>query len=101
MKGRKFMKTKFSELLMKHKMTQTYLSKLANVSQSNISIYCNYQEALESSTVLTRIRLSKAFNMTLQEFERILQLQPSSKISTNKQEAGMKELTEVALSEDR
>lgn len=80
------MKTKFAELLAKNRMTQTYLSKIANVSQSNISIYCNYQDALESSTTLTRIRLSRAFRMTLEEFESILKLEPAKKFATNKQE---------------
>jgi plasmid maintenance system antidote protein VapI len=80
------MKTKFAELMKKYKYTQTKLSKISNVCQSNISIYCNYQKALESSTTLTRIRLSKAFQMTLQEFENALELKPSTKFATNKQE---------------
>lgn len=85
------MKTKFAELLAERKLTQTKLSKIANVSQSNISIYCNYIEALESSTMITRVRLSRAFGMSLQQFEEALQLKPSLKISTNKQEVDIKE----------
>lgn len=91
--------TSFGELLREFKFTQTRLSRMTGVSQSNISIYCNYQYHLENSTVLTRIRLSKAFNMTLQEFEKRLGLKPAEKLATNKQEFSEKELKEVMESD--
>lgn len=89
------MATKFAMLLKEHGFSQTSLSDLTGVSQSNISIYCNYQHHLEKSTVLTRIRLSKAFSMTLEQFEKVLELKPSKKLATNKQEFTEKELLEV------
>jgi plasmid maintenance system antidote protein VapI len=92
-------KTEFGKLLYDKKFTQMELSRLANVSQSNISIYCNYRDALEASTTLTRIRLSKAFNMTIQEFESKMNLKPSIKVATNKQEATHSEIREVFFDE--
>jgi plasmid maintenance system antidote protein VapI len=92
-------KTEFGKLLQSRKLTQMQLSKMANVSQSNISIYCNYREALEASTVLTRIRLSNAFGMTLDEFEREMNLQPAIKVATNKQEATKAEVKKGLFNE--
>lgn len=92
--------TKFGELLKEFKFTQTGLSAKTGVSQSNISIYCNYQHHLENSTVLTRIRLSKAFNMTLKEFEEKLELKPTDKLATNKQEFSEQEFLEVIYNDD-
>lgn len=75
----------FRELLRQKGFTQTRLSQVAEVSQSNLSIYCNYRETLESSTLLTRQKISRALDMTLEEFEDVLQLEPAKLLASNKQ----------------
>jgi transcriptional regulator with XRE-family HTH domain len=75
----------FRELLRQKGYTQTRLSQVSGVSQSNLSIYCNYRETLESSTRLTRLRLSGALDMSLQEFEKTLNLAPSNLLASNRQ----------------
>lgn len=75
----------FRELLRQKGFTQTRLSQVAEVSQSNLSIYCNYRETLESSTLLTRQKISRALDMTLEEFEDLLQLEPAKLLASNKQ----------------
>ena len=75
----------FRELLREKGFTQTRLSKVADVSQSNLSIYCNYRETLEASSQITRIKLSRALGMSLEEFEKTLDLEPSKLVGSNKQ----------------
>ena len=75
----------FRELLRQKGYTQTRLSQVADVSQSNLSIYCNYRHTLEASSLLTRQRISRALNMSLEEFEDVLNLQPSKILASNKQ----------------
>ena len=75
----------FRELLKQKGLTQTRLSQIADVSQSNLSIYCNYRETLEASSQITRLKLSHALGMTLEEFEDILDLEPSKLAGSNKQ----------------
>lgn len=70
--------------------TQTRLSKLAGVSQSNLSIYCNYRETLEASSMVTRLKIAKALELELEEFEKILNLQPANIIASNKQQGNFK-----------
>lgn len=77
--------TNFGKLLTKFGYTQTYLSKISGISQSNISIYSNYQRALEASSHLTRIKLAEAFKMTVEEFEKELEIKPATILATNKQ----------------
>lgn len=84
----------FRQLLKEKKFTQTRLSKMANVSQSNLSIYCNYRETLEASSKITRLRISKALGMTLNEFEKTLDLEPAKILGSNKQ-LGDYEIIEV------
>ena len=76
----------FKELLNEKKFTQLRLSREANVSQSNLSIYSNYRDTLENSSQITRLKISKALGMTLGEFEEILNLEPAKIIATNKQQ---------------
>ena len=75
----------FRELLKQKGFTQTRLSRIADVSQSNLSIYCNYRETLEASSQITRLKLSHALGMTLEEFEDTLDLEPSKLAGSNKQ----------------
>lgn len=75
----------FRELLKEKGFTQTRLSQIADVSQSNLSIYSNYRETLEASSILTRIKIAAALDMTVEEFEEILNLQPASVVASNKQ----------------
>ena len=75
----------FRDLLREKNFTQTRLSQVAEVSQSNLSIYCNYRETLEASTLLTRQKISSALDMTLEEFEEVLQLEPAKLLASNKQ----------------
>ena len=79
------MQKKFKLLMKLHGFTQTALSKLSGVAQSNLSIYCNYVGTLEASTMLTRLRLASSFNMEVEEFERILELPPAKLLATSKQ----------------
>jgi transcriptional regulator with XRE-family HTH domain len=72
------MGTKFKELMKENGFTQTKLSQISGVAQSNLSIYCNYINTLEASTMVTRMRLSKAFNMSVKEFDRYLNLAPGN-----------------------
>lgn len=81
----------FRELLRQKGFTQTRLSQISGVSQSNLSIYCNYRRTLESSTRLTRLRLSNALEMSLEEFEKKLDLSPSSLLASNRQEVAINE----------
>ena len=76
----------FKELLNEKNFTQLRLSREADVSQSNLSIYSNYRDTLESSSQITRLKISKALNMTLKEFEEVLNLEPATIIATNKQQ---------------
>jgi len=76
----------FKELLNEKNFTQLRLSREANVSQSNLSIYSNYRDTLENSSQITRLKISKALGMTLGEFEEILNLGPAKIIATNKQQ---------------
>jgi len=77
--------TKFKELMKLKGYTQTQLSKISGVAQSNLSIYCNHRETLEVSTMVTRARLAGAFSMTVKEFEEYLDLEPATLIASNKQ----------------
>jgi len=79
--------TKFKELMQSHGFTQTALSKLSGVAQSNLSIYCNKVGTLEASTMLTRLRLANSFNMEVEEFEKILGLPPAELLATSKQKS--------------
>ena len=85
----------FRELLRQKGYTQTRLSQVSGVSQSNLSIYCNYRETLESSTTLTRRRLAGALEMSLEQFEKTLDLAPSNLLASNRQFIGDKEVSEV------
>ena len=85
----------FRELLRQKGYTQTRLSQVSGVSQSNLSIYCNYRETLESSTTLTRKRLAGALDMSLEQFEKTLNLAPSNLLASNRQWVGDKETKEV------
>lgn len=85
----------FRELLRQKGYTQTRLSQVSGVSQSNLSIYCNYRETLESSTTLTRKRLATALNMSLDTFEKTLDLAPSNLLASNRQLVGEQEVSEV------
>jgi transcriptional regulator with XRE-family HTH domain len=85
----------FRELLRQKGYTQTRLSQVSGVSQSNLSIYCNYRETLESSTTLTRKRLAGALDMSLEQFEKTLDLAPSNLLASNRQWVGDKETKEV------
>jgi transcriptional regulator with XRE-family HTH domain len=84
----------FKELIRSKGFTQTRLSQVSGVSQSNLSIYSNYRETLESSSKITRLRLSEALGFSLDEFESILKLEPAKIAGTNKQ-LGNYELYEV------
>lgn len=75
----------FRELLREKGFTQTRLSQLADVSQSNLSIYCNYRQTLEASSELTRTKIAMALDMSLEDFEATLNLQPSQILASNKQ----------------
>lgn len=75
----------FRELLRRKGYTQTRLSEVAGVSQSNLSIYCNYRNTLEASSLLTRQRISQALDMTVEEFEMTLKLEPARILASNKQ----------------
>lgn len=85
----------FRELLRQKGYTQTRLSQVSGVSQSNLSIYCNYRETLESSTTLTRKRLASALDMSLDQFEKTLDLAPSNLLASNRQLVGEQEASEV------
>jgi transcriptional regulator with XRE-family HTH domain len=85
----------FRELLRQKGYTQTRLSQVSGVSQSNLSIYCNYRETLESSTTLTRKRLATALDMSLEQFEKTLDLAPSSLLASNRQLVGEKETSDI------
>lgn len=76
----------FRELMKEKGFNQTRLSLQADVSQSNLSIYCNKREKLEASSLVTRMKIAKAFEMTLEEFEEILCLEPAKIIASNKQQ---------------
>lgn len=78
----------FKNLLTKYNFSQTRLSRISGVSQSNLSIYCNYRGRLEASSELTRAKLASAFNMTLNEFEKILGLERSKTLAHNRQDKG-------------
>jgi transcriptional regulator with XRE-family HTH domain len=84
----------FRELITTKGYSQLKLSRLAGVSQSNLSIYCNYRHTLEASSLVTRKRISEALDMTVEEFEKILQLKPATIVGTNKQQ-GRYKITEV------
>jgi transcriptional regulator with XRE-family HTH domain len=84
----------FRELLRQKGFTQTRLSQVAGVSQSNLSIYCNYREALESSSMVTRLKIAKALDMTIDVFESVLHLEPATIVASNRQ-SGKYEVTEV------
>lgn len=75
----------FKELLRKYNFSQSKLARISNVSQSNISEYCNKRSRLEASNQLTRLKLSRAFNMTLGEFEDLLRLKEAKTLAHNKQ----------------
>lgn len=76
----------FKELMAEKGFSQTRLSKVSKVCQSNLSIYSNYREMLVSSSVISRMRISAALEMSLEEFEEILDLKPSKILATSKQE---------------
>jgi len=76
---------KFAELIKSKGFSQSALSRIADVSQSNLSIYSNYRDTLEASSQLTRIKLSRALDMTLDEFEAELNLESATIIATSKQ----------------
>lgn len=75
----------FRELLRDKDFTQTRLSQIAGVSQSNLSIYCNYRDRLEASSELTREKIAMALEMSLEDFEAVLILKPSQILASNKQ----------------
>ena len=79
------MKMTFRELLKAKGFSQNKLSQIAEVSQSNLSIYCNYRETLEASSQITRIKISRALELTVEEFEEILGLEPAKIVGSNKQ----------------
>ena len=80
------MATKFRKLMKSKGYSQLALSKLTGVAQSNLSIYCNYVGTIEASTMVTRLRLSKAFGMEVEEFEDYLDLPAATMIATSKQQ---------------
>jgi len=86
--------TKFKEYLKENNLSQLYLSKISGVAQSNLSIYCNHEGTLEASTMVTRLRLSKVFNMTMEEFNNYFNLSPALIVASNKQ-VGDYEVIEV------
>lgn len=86
--------TKFKELMKEKGYSQLALSKASGVAQSNLSLYCNYQYALEASTMITRLRLAKVFGITVEKFNEILGLEPAKIIASNKQ-VGTYEIIEV------
>ena len=88
------MSTKFKQYLKDNKLSQLYLSKITGVAQSNLIIYGNYEGTLEVSTMVTRLRLSKAFGMTINEFDTYFELPPASIVASNKQ-GGKYEVIEV------
>lgn len=93
------MRTKFNDLLIEFGYSQSQLKRISGVAQSNISTYCRSREALESSTLITRLRLSKAFNMSLGHFEKIMELKPAAMVANNKQLVEMEKfLAEVETS---
>lgn len=75
----------FAELIKSKGFSQSKLSRIADVSQSNLSIYSNYRDTLEASSQVTRIKLSRALGMTLEEFESTLELDAATIIATAKQ----------------
>jgi len=75
----------FAELIKSKGFSQSKLSRIADVSQSNLSIYSNYRDTLEASSQLTRIKLSRALDMTLDEFEIELELAAATIVATSKQ----------------
>jgi transcriptional regulator with XRE-family HTH domain len=86
--------TKFKQYLRENRLSQLQLSKMSGVAQSNLSIYCNHDGTLESSTMITRLRLAKAFGMNQNEFDVYFELPPAKIIASNKQ-IGNYEVTEV------
>lgn len=84
------MGTKFKELMKSYGFTQTALSKLSGVAQSNLSIYCNKIGTIEASTMVTRLRLADSFGMEVEEFEKILGLPPAELLATSKQKSEYK-----------
>ena len=82
--------TKFKDLMKSHGFTQLKLSEITGVAQSNLSIYCNYVGTIEASTMVTRMRLAKAFEMEVEEFEEYLDLPPATVIATSKQRGNYK-----------
>lgn len=88
------MATKFKEYLKQKKLSQLHLSQLSGVAQSNLSIYCNYAGTLEASTMLTRLRLSKIFGMSVEEFDVYFGLPVATVVASNKQ-MGNYEVIEV------
>jgi len=75
----------FAELIKSKGFSQSRLSRIADVSQSNLSIYSNYRDTLEASSHLTRIKLSRALGMTIDEFENVLELEAATILATSKQ----------------
>ena len=75
----------FAELIRSKGFNQSSLSRSADVSQSNLSIYSNYRDTLEASSNLTRIKLSSALGMSLDEFEDVLGLEAAKILATSKQ----------------
>ena len=73
------------ELMKLKGFSQTKLSKVSNVAQSNLSIYCNKAHTIEASTMLTRLRLSKAFDMTVEDFEKYLGIDSTDLVASAKQ----------------
>ena len=67
---------------------------MSGVAQSNLSIYCNYAGTLEASTMLTRLRLSKTFGMSVEEFDVYFGLPVATVVASNKQ-MGNYEVIEV------
>ena len=80
----------FRELLAAKGFTQTRLSRKAGVSQSNLSIYCNYRDTLEASSMVTRLKIAEALDMTVEEFETTLELSPAVIVASNKQQGNYK-----------
>lgn len=91
---RKLNKVSFRELLAAKGFSQSRLSREAGVSQSNLSIYCNYRDTLEASSMVTRLKISEALKMTVEEFEEVLGLAPAVIVASNKQQGNYK-ITEV------
>lgn len=84
----------FRQLLAAKGFSQSRLSREAGVSQSNLSIYCNYRNTLEASSMVTRLKISEALKMTVEEFEEVLGLDRAVIIASNKQQGNYK-ITEV------